>query len=159
MRAIFMQKSDYKFILVLAALVFGALEYRILEAADFLQDSDALYIPALRIIDSIPQPDAGIFNTTPVHEDTSFAVLVQTRYGIDQNNPDSVRFFINDGEYEPYERNLRSAAVRVIDIETENSHAGFIWLVYDRSPQSPQPCPTHRWAGNRDPVTGHKPAI
>ena len=128
-----MHKSGYKFILVLAALVFGALEYRILEAADFMQDSDALHIPALRIIDSIPQSDAGIIHTTPVHEDTSFAVLVQTRYGIDQDNPDSVRFFINDGEYEPYQRNLRSAAVRVIDIETANSHTGFIWLVYDRS--------------------------
>ena len=40
----------------------------------------------LRIIDSIPQPDAGIMNQARVPEDTSFAVLIESEYGIDLND-------------------------------------------------------------------------
>jgi hypothetical protein len=128
-------------ILVIVLYVPG---YQISEAADFLPDSSASILSPLRIIDTIPQPDSGIINSTRVHEDTAFAVLVETDFGIDLNDPDRVRFLIYDGEYEPYERNLRSAAVRVVEVENGSSQAALLWVVYDRSLDLDLP-PVYAW--------------
>jgi len=87
----------------------------------------------LRIIDSIPQPDAGIINPARVPEDTSFAVLIESEYGIDLNDPDSIRFTIDDEENAVYGRNLSSPAVRVVEVDNANPQANLLWVTYDRS--------------------------
>ncbi len=135
--------------LVIIALVLGAGGYQILEASEAsddgsLSDHSASIFSPLKIIDTIPQPDSGIINSTRVHEDTSFAVLVETDYGIDLSDPDSVRFLVDDGEYKPYERNLRSAAVRVVEVENWSSQAALLWVVYDRSLDLDLP-PVYAW--------------
>jgi len=119
--------------LKLVLLIGCAMGIQISEAADFLTGTPSASVSHLKIIDAIPQPDAGIFNSTRVHEDTSFAVLLETEHGIDLNDPDSIRFLISDGEFDPYERNLSHAAVRVVEVAGESSPATLIWAVYDRS--------------------------
>jgi len=103
------------------------------EATDIKSNNLASSLPALRIIYTLPQPGAGIVTSTRVYDDTSFAVLIETRYGIDLNDPDSIRFLISDGEYGLYERNLNSPAVRVVEVDTDSSTAVSVWAVYDRS--------------------------
>jgi hypothetical protein len=114
-------------------LAIGAGGPKITEANDIIHKNAFSNIPALRIIDTMPQPGAGIINSTRVHDDTSFAVLIETTYGIDLNDPDSIRFLISDGEYGLYERNLNSPAVRVVEVDTGSSTAVSVWAVYDRS--------------------------
>jgi hypothetical protein len=87
----------------------------------------------LRIIDSIPQPDAGIMNQARVPEDTSFAVLIESEYGIDLNDPDSIRFTIDDEEHTVYGRNLKSPEVRLVEVDSANPQTTLLWATYDRS--------------------------
>jgi hypothetical protein len=96
----------------------------------------------LRIIDSIPQPDAGIINTARVPEDTSFAVLIESDYGIDLGDPDSIRFAIDDDEHAVFGRNLSSPAVRVVEVDSANPETTLLWATYDRSLDSNLP-PTY----------------
>jgi hypothetical protein len=119
--------------LIIVLLVFGTGGVLAAEADDIQSNNSVSNMPALRIIDTIPQPGAGIINFTRVHDDTSFAVLIETRFGIDLNDPESIRFLISDGEYGLYERNLNSPAVRVIEVDTDSSPAASVWAVYDRS--------------------------
>ena len=114
-------------------LIGFAMGIQISEAAAYLADSSPSTVSPLKIIDTIPQPDAGIINSARVHEDTSFAVLVETEHGIDLADPDSIRFWISDGEFDIYERNLSSAAVRVVEVAKDSSQATLVWAVYDRS--------------------------
>jgi len=83
------------------------------------------------ITDSIPQPNAGISNSARVPEETSIAVLIASVHGIDTGDPQSVRFTIDDGELVPYSRDLGSASIRVVDVET-GSGLNLLWVVYDR---------------------------
>ncbi len=124
--------------LLLGAFFFCFLGFQISEASDMPEASDAGVSPIsilapINIIDSIPQPDAGIRNSIRVHDDTSFAVLVEAEYGINWSDPDSVRFLISDGVYNAYERALNSSAVRVVAIESDASGFELVWIVYDRS--------------------------
>ena len=49
------------------------------------------------IMDSIPQPNAGISNSARVPDDTSFAVLIASVHGVDTGDPQSIRFTVDDG--------------------------------------------------------------
>ena len=118
---------------IMVLLVLGAGGPKITAANDIITNIAFSNSPDLRVIDTMPQPGAGIINSTRVHDDTSFAVLIETRYGIDLNNPDSIRFYISDGEYGLYERNLSSPTVRVVEVDTDSSTAVTVWAVYDRS--------------------------
>jgi len=119
--------------LILVLLVLGPGGVLTTEANDIAYDRSATTAPALRIIDSMPQSGAGIINTARVHDDTSFAVLIETRYGIDFNDPDSIRLLISDGENGLYRRNLNSPAVRVVEVAMGSSPTTSVWAVYDRS--------------------------
>ena len=102
-------------------------------AADIRPNNADPVSPALRIVDIMPQPGAGIANSARVHDDASCAVLIETRYGIDFSDPDSIRFWIFDGERGIYQRNLNSPAVRVAEVDTDSSTNESVWAVYDRS--------------------------
>ena len=114
-------------------LIGCAMGIQISEAAAYLADASPSTVSPLKIIDTIPQPDAGIINSARVHDDTSFAVLVETEHGIDLADPDSIRFRISDGEFDIYERNLSSASVRLVEVANDSSQATLVWAVYDRS--------------------------
>ena len=131
--AIFKKLRGFNFGVILVLLIDCAMGIKISEAADYSAGTSPSTVSPLRIIDSIPQPDAGIINSTRVYEDTSFAVLIETEHGINLIDPDSIRFLISDGEFGPYERNLISSAVRVIEVENDSSPATLVWAVYDRS--------------------------
>ena len=90
------------------------------------------------VLDSIPQPNAGIMNSARVPENTSLAVLIASVHGIDVGDPDSIRFTVEDGELNPYSRDLSSETVRVVEIETTNNFY-MLWVVYDRSSETALP--------------------
>jgi len=92
----------------------------------------------IAIVDSIPQPNAGILNSTRVPEDTSLAVLIASVHGIDVGDPQSVRFTIDDGDVGPYTRELESDTIRVVEVDTGTS-LNLYWVVYDRSLESGLP--------------------
>jgi hypothetical protein len=125
--AIFKKMRGFNFGLVLAVLLDCAMGVQSSEATDYS------VVSPLRIIDTIPQPDAGIINSARVHDDTSFAVLIETEQGINLNDPDSIRFLISDGEFGLYERNLISPSVRLVEVARDPSRATLVWAVYDRS--------------------------
>ena len=86
----------------------------------------------IAVVDSIPQPNAGITNNARVPDDTSLAVLIASVHGVDVGDPESIRFTVDDGELGPYTRGLGSDTVRVIEVETGNG-LNLLWVVYDRS--------------------------
>jgi hypothetical protein len=87
-----------------------------------------------RIKDAIPQNNAGIFTATRVLNDTSVAFLIESARGININELDSIRFTIDDGYHESYERDLSSDTVRVVKISDDDDHQiKQFWAVYDRS--------------------------
>ena len=86
----------------------------------------------LAIVDSIPQPNAGILNSARVPGDTGFAVFIASVHGIDVGDPESIRFTVDDGKPDPYLRDLSSAAMRVVEVGT-GSDLSLLWVVYDRS--------------------------
>ena len=75
----------------------------------------------IAVVDSIPQPNAGILNSARVPEDTSLAVLIASVHGIDVGDPLSVRFTIDDGDLAPYTRELDSDTIRVVEVDIGNS--------------------------------------
>lgn len=124
--------------LLLGASVYYFLGFQMSEASDAPETSNSGVNPAsilapIKIIDSIPQPDAGIRNSIRVHHDTSFAVLIETEHGISWTDPDSLRFLIFDGLHKEYQRDLDSPAVRVVAAESVASEFELVWVVYDRS--------------------------
>jgi len=86
----------------------------------------------IAVVDSIPQPNAGITNNARVPDDTSLAVLIASVHGVDVGDPESIRFTVEDGELDPYYRGLESDTVRVIEVQTGNG-LNLLWVVYDRS--------------------------
>jgi hypothetical protein len=85
------------------------------------------------IEDSIPQDNAGIANTQRVPDDTSFAVLLESVYGININNDAAIEFTIDD-ETNTYSRDLGDASVRVVKLTNDDdSQVTRMWVVYDRS--------------------------
>ena len=87
----------------------------------------------LSIIDSIPQPRAGIAKLTGVSDDTSFGVLIESIHGIKLTDPDSIRFSIDDGVHYVYVRDLSSNAVRMVEVADEDPQKTLLWAVYERS--------------------------
>ena len=81
----------------------------------------------LTILDSMPQHAIG------VPDDSVFGVLIESQYGIDTTEPESIRFEIDDGVHFPYQRDLRSDTMRLIWVEDEDPNQMLIWVVYDRS--------------------------
>jgi hypothetical protein len=123
----------YNCILILVALINFATGYQGSEAADTMPGSATAFALLLRIIDTIPQPYAGIHHLTRVYDDTSVAVLIESVHGFDLTDSDSIRFFISEGDFETYERNLISPAVRVVEVDNGSSPMNLVWAVYDRS--------------------------
>jgi hypothetical protein len=82
----------------------------------------------LSILDSMPRGVSG-----GVPDDSSFGVLVESRFGIKLSDPASIRFEINDGVHFVYTRDLSSDTMRVVRVEDEDPHHDLIWVVYDRS--------------------------
>ena len=122
-----------KYGFILAIIIFCVPVCQVSEAAETITSSSTFDVPALRIIDSIPQPETGIQNSIRVHHDTSFAVLIETEFGIDLADPDCIHFLISVGNFQRYGRNLHSSAVRVIPAESELNEPALVWAVYDRS--------------------------
>ena len=92
----------------------------------------------IAIVDSIPQPNAGVLNSARVPEDTSFAVLIASVHVIDVGAPQSIRFAVDDGELGPYSRDLGSDTMRVVEVQTGTS-LNLYWVVYDRSLETSLP--------------------
>jgi len=86
----------------------------------------------LSLVDSIPQHNAGVLHSTGVPDDTTFGVLIESQYGINLADPDSVRFEIDDGVHYPYLRNLSSPTMRVVEVIEEDPLQTLIWVVYER---------------------------
>jgi hypothetical protein len=88
------------------------------------------------LLDALPPDNTGITGGPSAHNDTSFAVLIASANGINITSPDSVRFTVDEG-ISPYDRDLRSDAVRAINISTDDDNqSGLLWIVYDRSLES-----------------------
>jgi hypothetical protein len=90
-------------------------------------------LPSLRILDTIPQRDAGISTSTEVPDDTCFGVLIEFQHGIDLADPESIRFEIDDGVDLVYQRDLSSDTMRVVEVTGDDPNQTLIWVVYDRS--------------------------
>jgi len=119
--------------MIFAVLICCVMGIQTSRADDFINANIGSAASPLRIVDSIPQPDAGIINSSRVHDDTSFAVLIESEHGFDLTDGDSIRFLISDGEFDPYERNLNSSTVRLVEVDNSLSPAILLWAVYDRS--------------------------
>lgn len=82
---------------------------------------------------SIPPEDAGIINFARVPDDTGFAVLIRSAFGLDVHSADAIRFTIDDGLHVPYRRDPSFDTVRVVKLdEAPDEQATFLWAVYDR---------------------------
>ena len=90
----------------------------------------------LSLIDSIPQHNSGISNSAGVPDDTTFGVLIESQYGIDLTDAESIRFEIDDGVHFVYTRDLSSDTMRVVEVIAEDPNQTLIWVVYDRSMES-----------------------
>ena len=88
------------------------------------------------ILEVLPHHNAGIEDDFRVANDSSFAVLISDRKGININSETSVVFAVDDGINESYQINLGDTDVcRVIkmnngDLDTSVTQ---LWVVYDRS--------------------------
>ena len=87
----------------------------------------------LSLVDSIPQHNAGVSHSTGVPDDTTFGVLIESQYGINLADPDSVRFEIDDGVHYPYLRGLSSPTMRAVEVIEEDPLQTLIWVVYERA--------------------------
>jgi hypothetical protein len=90
----------------------------------------------LSLIDIIPQHNAGVSHSTGVPDDTTFGVLIESQYGINLADSDSIRFEIDDGVHFVYTRDLSSDTMRVVEVIAEDPNQTLIWVVYDRSMES-----------------------
>ena len=88
---------------------------------------------SLRILDTIPQRDAGISASTGVPDDTSFGVLIESKYPINLADFESIWFEIDDGVHFVYDRDLSSDTMRVVEVAGDDPSLTLIWVVYDRS--------------------------
>ena len=104
-----------------------------LHGGSFKVDAANANLQSLRILDTIPQSDAGISTSTIVPDDTCFGVLIESTYPIDTVDPGSIRFEIDDGIHYVYERDLSSATIRVLEVTGDDPGQNLIWVVYDRS--------------------------
>ena len=105
------------------------------EAATRISSDDPLEVLSapIEIRASIPPEDAGIINFARVPDDTGFAVLIRSAYGLDVHSADAVRFIIDDGFHLPYRRDLSCDTVRVVKVEEAyDEQATLLWAVYDR---------------------------
>ena len=97
-----------------------------------IDTSDANF-QSLKILDTIPQRDAGISTSTEVSDDTSFGVLIESKYPINLADSESIRFEIDDGVHFVYDRDLSSDTMRVVEVAGDDPSLNLIWVVYDRA--------------------------
>ena len=103
-----------------------------LAKVEALAQPEALSVP-IEIRASIPPEDAGIINFARVPDETGFAVLIRSAYGLNINSADAIRFIIDDGYHVPYRRDLGFDTVRVVKLDrAPDERATFLWAVYDR---------------------------
>jgi len=96
-------------------------------------DAVAANNQTLRVLDTIPQPDAGISTLTEVPDDTTFGALIESEFPINPADPDAIRFEIDDGVHYPYLRDLSSPTMRVVEVIEEDPLQTLIWVVYERA--------------------------
>jgi hypothetical protein len=110
----------------------GDLSTLALAKVEALAEPEALSAP-IEIRGSIPPEDAGIINFARVPDETGFAVLIRSAYGLDINSPDAIRFIIDDGFHVPYRRDPGFDTVRVVKLDqAPDEQVTFLWVVYDR---------------------------
>jgi len=87
----------------------------------------------LSILDSMPHEASGGSNSSGVLDDSTFGVLVESQYGINVSDSESIRFIIDDGVHSPYHRDLSSDTMRVVMVEDHDPRQNLMWVVYDRA--------------------------
>ena len=111
--------------------------------------NDVLDFPSPpEILQVLPHQRAGISDTFRVPDNSSFAVLVEDKAGIDLGEPESVVFSIDDGLNAAYDVNLgRTAVVRtiVLDDSAPGVPVQQLWVVYDRSLDETFPPNDRNW--------------
>ena len=88
------------------------------------------------ILEVLPHDNAGIDDDFRVADNSSFAVLITDRKGIDINSETSVVFTVDDGINESYQINLGDTDVlRVIKMNKDDLDTSVtqLWAVYDRA--------------------------
>jgi len=102
---------------------------------EYLAQTDPLdaYSALIAVKDTIPQHHAGIANHAAVASTASCGVLIESVYGIDLTDPESISFEIGDSVHRVYERDLDSDSVRVVMLDDDaDSRTTRFWVVYDR---------------------------
>ncbi|MDY7033871.1 MAG: hypothetical protein SVY10_18405, partial [Thermodesulfobacteriota bacterium] len=87
-----------------------------------------------QIVETIPHDGAGIYDTTRIPNNTSFAVRMQDDDGMDITDVASIQFTITIGE-DSYIRDINSSdVVRIKNLTSEeDTRITELWAVYDRS--------------------------
>jgi hypothetical protein len=87
----------------------------------------------IAIKDTIPQHAAGITGRAGVAHTNSFGVLIESVYGVDLTDSDSIRFIVDDTVHPLYARDLGSNNVRIVKLSDDrDTRATRFWVVYDR---------------------------
>ena len=87
--------------------------------------------PPPQVLESIPFNGAGEGDGKRVPTNTSFAILVTDDGGIDLTNPTSIRFTIDDGSQQPYQRDLGQLAITKLNNDPDTA-ATRLWVAYHR---------------------------
>jgi hypothetical protein len=87
----------------------------------------------IAIKDTIPQHSAGNASRIGVAHSNPFGVYIESVYGIDLTDSDSIRFLIDDAVQQVYVRDLGSDSVRIVKLnDDQDIRATRFWAVYDR---------------------------
>jgi hypothetical protein len=86
------------------------------------------------LVEAMPHDNAGIADEVRVPNNSSFSVRIKDSEGIDITDPSSVRFTIDDGDNQPYVRDIgNSDVVRIVKLsDDEDTQVAHLWAVYDR---------------------------
>ncbi len=89
---------------------------------------------APEIVESIPYNGAGILDASRISNNTSFAVRIYDWDGINILDNSSVKFTIDDGQYN-YERDLSDSSVVMVTklLNEPDNQVTDLWVVYHRS--------------------------
>jgi hypothetical protein len=102
---------------------------------EYLAQTDSLDADSALIVvkDTIPQHAAGITSRTGVANTNSFGIMIESAYGIDLTDSDSIRFIVDDAVHPLYVRDLGSDSVRIVKLsDDQDTRATRFWVVYDR---------------------------
>lgn len=88
----------------------------------------------LGVLDTIPNHNAGITDSQRIPNNTEFAAMITSTYGVNINNDTSIRLTIDD-DSQIFNRDLSDASVRVVKLtnDDDDSQVTQLWVVYDRN--------------------------